>query len=187
MYYTSREKRNPKLKFMLVDEELALVQRAKLGEKAAVEMLWNAITPKLYGYLVHTLRDTHKAEDIVQDTWLKALKSLPQFHSRGVRFSAWLYAIAKNECRQYWRKSKPEVSIDEQPDIGVWNTQSNDFLFLEKILEKLSSDEQEILRLRYISELSFQEIALVLSLSVISARVRVHRALKKANRLLTSS
>ncbi len=172
---------------MLVDEELALVHRAKIGEKEAVGLLWDAITPKLYGYLVHTLKDAHKAEDIVQDTWLKALQSLPQFHSRGVRFSAWLFAIARNECRQYWRKSKPEISVAEYPDIPILNTRSDDFLFLEKILEKLSPDEQEILRLRYISELSFQEIALVLSVSLISARVRVHRALKKANGLLTSS
>lgn len=168
---------------MLVEEDLALVVRAKAGEKAAVEILWDAITPKLYGYLVHVLRDSHIAEDILQETWIKAIRKIDQFQPRKVRFSAWLFAIAKNECRQHWRKNKNVNFVDETeiPEVFVAEESGDeDKMFLEGVLKGLEEDEREILRLRYIADLSFKEIARVLSISVIAARVRVHRALGKA-------
>ncbi len=167
---------------MFLEEELALAERAKAGDKTALENLWNLITPKLYGYLVHTLKDKEIAEDILQETWLKAIRKLDQFQPRDVRLSAWLFAIAKNECRQYWRKHK-DVVLDEMkiPDMpSAKDAPAEDTLFLEGILNGLEEDEREILRLRFIADLSFKEIARVLSISVIAARVRVHRALGKA-------
>src|SRR3989344_3676687 len=81
---------------------------------------WEAITPKLFGYLVNVLRDKTLAEDIFQTTWIKAIEALPKFEQRGKGFGAWLFAIARNECKQYWRKANREVPIDPiKHDIAV--------------------------------------------------------------------
>lgn len=168
---------------MHVEQELALVVRAKAGEKDAMGALWDAITPKLYGYLLHVFGTPHVAEDILQETWLKAIGKIDQFEPRNVRFSAWLFAIAKNECRQYWRKNKQAAFVDEadvSEVLTVDDAGTENKIFLDSILERLKEDDQEALRLRYIADLSFQEIARVLSVSVIAARVRVHRALGRA-------
>lgn len=172
---------------MLLEEELSLVAQAKEGDKAAISALYDAITPKLYGYLVNVIRDKSLAEDILQDTWVKAISSLELFRAKGVRFSAWIFAIARNECRMYWRKQKKEISLDEVHAHIPDGKDLSQRLWVDQLIQKLSVEEQELLRLRYIADLSFKEIAIVLGIPPITARVRVHRALKKANTFLSGT
>lgn len=172
---------------MEVGDELRLVAQVKAGEREALALLWNDITPKLYGYLLNQLRQKDLAEDICQDTWLKAMAAIEKFEDKGVRFSAWVFAIARNECRQHWRKGNKEIAIDselENIDAHLQVKISHDSLMIESALVKLSEEEKEILRLRYLAELSFKEIAAVLEISMIAARVRVHRALSHARAVI---
>lgn len=175
---------------MTIHEELTLVARAKRGERLAMNQLWEALTPKVYGYLVNVVRNKELAEDILQDTWLQAVKALPQFEARGVRFSAWLFAIARNACRQHWRRSRPESPLETHTeDLETTNdkTAIEDYVFVDRILSRLADDDREILRLRYIGELSFNEIAIVLHISSVTARVRLHRALHRARSICNST
>ncbi len=172
---------------MEISEELRLVRRAQAGDREALGLLWDVITPKLYGYLINQLRQKDLAEDICQETWLKAMQALGTFKDRGVRFSAWVFAIARNECRQQWRKGNREVALDAAlDDIDVRNqqSQSDDVLMIDVALNKLSEEEKEIVRLRYIADLSFTDIAGVLNISMVAARVRLHRALAHARVIL---
>jgi|SRR3989338_4316403 len=141
---------------------------------------WDAVTPKLFGYLVNILHDKALAEDILQTTWLKAIEALPRFTARGAGFRAWLFAIARNECKQCWRKTNREIVFDTQEhDIAVGSSAEASIL-AEQILTKLPEDDRELLRLRYIADLSMSEIAAILNINFIAVRVRVHRALKRA-------
>jgi len=172
---------------MTINEELALVRSVKNGDKDSLSLLWEDINPKLYGYLVNVLRDKNNADDILQETWMRAIENIEKFRDRGVRFSAWLFAIARNECKQYWRKNnKLNVGLDGMEldvPVKVAEMLENNVL-VDEILKNLSADEQEILRLRFIGQLDFKEIAKVLEISIISSRVRLHRALKKARTLI---
>lgn len=170
---------------MTTQEELDLVVKAKTGDKNAVSMLWEVITPKLYGYLVNTLKDKSLADDILQETWLKAVTSLHKFEPRGIKFSAWLFAIARNECRQHWRRNNHEVVLEEDesettPDNLIVKENLIDAIFLNELLDKIPEKDQEILRLRFLAEFSFKEIAQILNIPPITARLRVYRALSKA-------
>lgn len=148
---------------------------------------WDRITPKLFGYLINTLRDKTLAEDMLQATWLKALEALPRFETRGAGFDAWIFAIAHNECRQHWRKQHREVPLDpllhEQTDPAA---ASPDRIFVEQVLQSLSEDDRELLRLRYIADLPISDIAQVLNINALAARVRVHRALARARAFATN-
>jgi RNA polymerase sigma-70 factor (ECF subfamily) len=172
---------------MDLHEELQLLARAQAGDKEALALLWDAVTPKLYGYLINQLRHKDLAEDICQETWLKAIKHLHTFKNRGVRFSAWVFAIARNECRQYWRGGNKEISVDmgdENFVDSVRSVPSTDYLLIESALGTLSAEEKEIIELRYIADLSFKEIAAILEISMVAARVRVHRALSHARAII---
>lgn len=173
---------------MTIKEELALVRQAKRGEKDSLSKLWDDINPKLYGYLINVLKDREGADDTLQATWLKAIEKLNRFEDRGVRFSAWLFAIARNECKQLWRQNGMArlVNIEDKGSDTSLKTQEqmDNNLMIEEIFKKLTEEEQEILRLRFIGQLDFKEIAKVLEISVISARVRLHRILKKARGLV---
>lgn len=170
---------------MTIEEELSLTTRAQAGDKEALGLLWDAITPKLYGYCMNVFRDKTLAEDTLQQTWLKAIANIQLFKPRGVRFSAWLFAIARNECRQHWR-TRTHESIDALSDTVAQSPMPRyeEKLLIGHILNKLSEEDQEIIRLRYIADLSFREIAIVLTISTISARVRVHRAIARARKYI---
>lgn len=163
-------------------QELELLKKAQNGDQAALGMLWDAVTPKLFGYLVNVTRHKPLAEDLLQSTWLKAIEALPRFEVRGVKFSAWLFAIAKNECRQHWRKAQHETdeAITEKAITDDSRTATENSILIDQLLDKLNEDDRELLRLRYIADLPMADIARVLNINPIAVRVRMHRALARA-------
>jgi len=159
-----------------------------LLNKDHISELWDTITPKLYGYLVHTLRDKALAEDILQTTWLKAIEGIDGFGNKGeTNFSAWLFAIARNECKQHWRKSGREIPFDpllhDKEDFDSKQQQENKIL-VEQTLEKLSATDRELINLRYISGLPLNNIAKILKINPVTVRVRMHRAMSSAKLIL---
>jgi len=163
------------------EQEQTLVRSAQQGDQQALSQLWDALTPKLFGYLVNVTHDRPLAEDLLQTTWLKAIGALPNFEARDGGFSAWLFAIARNECRQHWRKAKTEAesaepSIDERP--GLQNK-----LLVEQLLNLLSEEDRELLRLRYIADLAIKDMARILNINSVAVRVRLHRAVARARNL----
>lgn len=158
--------------------------------KDDISALWDEITPKLFGYLVNTLRDRALAEDILQTTWLRAMEALPGFKEKEGGFSAWLFMIARNECRQHWRKQGREVPLDldihDRGEDDSSKEKDEDKILADQILSQLSSNDQELLRLRYISGLPFHSVAKILKINGVAARVRMHRAMSHARELLKS-
>jgi RNA polymerase sigma-70 factor (ECF subfamily) len=153
-------------------------------DKDRISELWDKITPKLYGYLINTLKDSALADDILQSAWLKAIEALPRFNERGAGFSAWIFTIARNEMKMHWRKSGREVRYDEAlHDHGGNSSETEDKILIDQILHTLSDDERELIQLRYIADLSLGEIARILKINPITARVRMHRALAHARNI----
>jgi len=169
------------------DEKL-LIQRAKEGDREALSTLWDSITPKLFGYLVNTTRDRFLAEDILQSTWIKAIEALPNFVPRNAGFSSWIFTIAHNECRQYWRKTNREIPFDperhDQPDTNAESPDAK--ILIDQALNILSDDDRELIRLRYIADLPLNSIAEILNLNFVTVRVRIHRALAKMRATLST-
>lgn len=164
----------------------ALVRKAAEGDRNALGLLWDALTPKLFGYLVNTLGDRALAEDILQTTWLRAIENLARFKNRGKGISPWLFAIARNECRQHWRAAPSEVPFNPLNHDTGENPQKrieNAFL-IEQMLKQLSEEDRELIRLRYIADLKTADIARILDINFVTARVRLHRALARARNAL---
>lgn len=173
---------------MSIPHEESLVKRAKRGDREAIGELWDALAPRMFGYLINTVRDRAAAEDILQATWLKAIRALPRFEARGIGISAWLFAIARNECREHWRKSGRETPLDpaEHDQAGSDGHAVEERVLAGQILASLSENDREILRLRYIADLSLNDLAEVLQCNFVTVRVRIHRALARARNALAS-
>ena len=150
--------------------------------KDNIDVLWDTTTPRLYGYLVNVLHDKSLAEDILQTTWLKAIQALPSFKDRsGASFSSWLFAIARNECKQHWRKAGREISFDpEIHDKEIIESKEEDKIFVDQIIKQFSESDRELIRLHYIADLSLNDIAKLLKINPVTVRVRMHRALSFA-------
>ncbi|MBI4142930.1 RNA polymerase sigma factor [Candidatus Uhrbacteria bacterium] len=165
--------------------ERDIIRRAQEGDRAAITVLWDAHTPKLYGYLCHTLRDPVIAEDVLQQTWVQAMEALGGYRDRGVPFHAWLFAIARNVCRQHWRTLGREVPLDlETHDVPAPNRNHDAVLTVDAALRTLTEEDRELLRLRYIADLPIASVARVLGIRPITARVRLHRTLRRARAAL---
>ncbi|PIT87541.1 MAG: hypothetical protein COU31_02280 [Candidatus Magasanikbacteria bacterium CG10_big_fil_rev_8_21_14_0_10_40_10] len=166
--------------------EILLIKQAQKGNKDALGRLWQEITPKLYGYLLNVLKNKPLADDILSETWLKAINALDRYKPSQARFSAWLFAIARNQCRQYWRVNQPVGLENIEPAKLSDSSQLEKTtvkIIADNIIERLDKKDRELLRLKYIAQLSHREIAALLEISIISARVYVHRALKRAKNL----
>ena len=145
-----------------------------------IESLWDQITPKLYGYLKNTLRDHALADDILQATWMKVLEALPTFEDRGAGISPWIFSIARNEMRMHWRKAGRQIVYEpEIHDIAKDDKNYEDVILVEQAMKHLSEEDQEMLRLRFIADLSLGEIGKILKMNPVATRVKMHRTMNR--------
>ena len=137
------------------------------------------------------LRNPQEAEDVVQETFLKALRNLHTFRAEA-RFSTWLVSIALNEARSRLRGRRDFESLDDDSDetrriapelLRDWREVPSEVLerleirkLLTEAVAELPMIYREVFLLREIEELSISESAQALSISVASVKVRLHRA-----------
>ncbi|HZZ99560.1 MAG TPA: sigma factor, partial [Candidatus Paceibacterota bacterium] len=101
---------------MNLEQEKRQVAQAQKDPRAFAE-IYDKYYPKIFGYLLKRTADVQVAQDLASETFFKALHKLWQFRWRNIPFSAWLYKIATNELRQYYRKSK-NLSLDQMMKVG---------------------------------------------------------------------
>jgi RNA polymerase sigma-70 factor (ECF subfamily) len=169
-------------------DEVALIDRARRGDRPAFAALVEHYWDRLHRWLYHLARDNHAAEDLAQETCLKAFAGLKTFKP-GTNFAGWLFRIAHNSFANYYRAKRcgetlPEdlAADDEGP---LEQAQSNEALEeLSRALKRLPSEFRGALLLRAEEGMSFREIAEVLGLTEVTARWRVFKARQKLMDLL---
>jgi RNA polymerase sigma-70 factor (ECF subfamily) len=174
----------PDVNGRLLVEEHALVSASQRGERQAFAQLVERYWDRLYRWLYHLTRDRHTAEDLVQETFLKAFRGLKRFEA-GSNFKAWLFRIAHNSFANHRRgaaRVKQTLPQDvphhaEGPLEQVVSREA--LLLLSRAVEKLPADFRSAFLLRAEENLSFREIAAVLNLTEETARWRVFKARQK--------
>lgn len=152
---------------------------------ALLEQLYLRFARELLLYLCSLSRDRALAEDLMQDTFLKALLALPDGHPN---FRAWLYRVARNLYFTHYRRHSREVPHDEQPDAGPGPEeeylQTEEKRRLYRALQELPETQREVMVLYYFSGLSHREIAQAMELRADHVRVLASRARQKMQRIL---
>lgn len=175
------------------DEEL--VQRHLSGDEQAFDELVGRYSDRLYNLAYRILLDGPEAEDIVQETFLRAYQALP--HSQADRpFRPWLMTIALNACRNRLHKKRPllfaeVVSEGEDEQAFVEMIPSEDQSPAERMeteeledelrvaMRSLPAEERLILTLRYNEELSYEQIAELLQIPVPTVGTHLYRAKRR--------
>lgn len=174
---------------LTLEEEKQLIEKAKT-DWSAFEVIYNTYVNEIFYYLMKRLGSKELAEDITSETFTKALENIKKFKWQGVPFRAWLYRIAINCANKNYQQEKKVVSVDVEDlslikgeDDGIKIGEEMDKnLEKEKLgnaLQKISGEERTIIELRYFQELSYEEIAEAMNMSVSLIGVRIHRILKK--------
>jgi RNA polymerase sigma-70 factor (ECF subfamily) len=182
------------------EDEPALIAAAKSGDAGAFEELVNRYERKIYRLAEHITRNREDAQDVMQEAFLKAFAHLQNFHGDS-RFYTWLVRIAVNEALMRLRKRRPnEVSLDEPVeteddlmprevvDWGPSPEKKYARIEMQNILadaiEKLHPAFRTVFLLRDMEELSTEETAATLGISIPAVKSRLLRArLKLRERL----
>lgn len=171
----------------LTDEEL--VQRANFElfhTTVAYEELMRRYQRTLFNVCARYLGNERDADDVCQEVMLKVLHGLRQFEGKA-KFKTWLYSITYNECITQYRKEKRKrrlldaLSLDPQEeDTGELETgQVTDRASLDRWLVHVNQVDREVLVLRFVAELEFQEIADIMRMGLSATKMRYKRALEK--------
>lgn len=144
------------------------------------EIIYDEYFQEVYKFIVSLAKDSTVAEDIVQDTFIKALKNIKNLKDT-TKIKTWLFQIAKNTYLTYISKNVKHVSIDE---IEIASTRNEETEFLNqdtikrvrKVLHKMKEPYKEVFYLRVFANLSFKEIAEIFEKEEAWARQVFHRS-----------
>jgi RNA polymerase sigma-70 factor (ECF subfamily) len=169
---------------LVVTDEHMLIHSAQQGNRQAFAVLVERYWDRLYRWLYHLTHNRHTAEDLVQETFLKALRGLAGFRT-GSNFQAWLFRIAYNGFVNQWRaagRSRQPFprQLPARNDGPVEQLLSREALqMLARAVGRLPNDYRAAFLLRVEEGLSFHEIAEVLGIKEETARWRVFKARQK--------
>ncbi|HQH26483.1 MAG TPA: sigma-70 family RNA polymerase sigma factor [Oligoflexia bacterium] len=179
------------------NDDRAIIERIKLGEKNEFAQLVRRYEARLRGLCCNMLCDSAAAEDASQEAFIRAYRSIQTFRG-DCPFVHWLCRIAINVCKdiRHRRFAQPTVSWDELRDKNAGALEGLSALptdvsmphehaqALRRVLQALSVKEREILLLCEFEGLSYQEIASTLSCSIDSVKGRLRRVREKIDRKL---
>ena len=166
------------------EADLALPARRTPALFKKLYLRW--VSP-VYRYLLYQAGDTSVAEDLTSQVFLTALEQLPRYKHRGT-FAAWIFTIARNKARDHFRKSARQVSMEDvaeaviRPDLLGEVIHADQLERLDSLVRALPEGELEMIRLRYVAELSLAEIGALVHRSEEATRKAISRLLTRLQR-----
>ena len=180
-------------------EQLALLERARAGDLAALEHLLVEVQPQLYRFSLKMCRHTEDAEDVLQDSMMTLARSFRDFRGAS-SLSTWMFTIARSFCIKKRRRSKyapqTEESLEALP-AGADQLRTSDLGPEDRAelteaweqvhagIQRLAPDYREVLVLRDIEGLAAREVAEIVGISVSAVKSRLHRARAQLRDLLS--
>lgn len=173
---------------------LQLVKKSQNGDSGAFGQLYDLFAQRIFRYISLKIQDNSLAQDLLQDTFIKAWKGLPALREKDLNFSAWLYKIAGNCVNDYFRKKYrspdtvelKEASFVSVPDrIGEQLAIEADMQAIESAFKKLPAQYRQVLELLFIQDFSLRETAEILQKNYVSVRVLQFRALKRLKEFIS--
>jgi RNA polymerase sigma-70 factor (ECF subfamily) len=180
-----------------------LVERAKAGDPQSLGLLFDNFYPRVFAYLRHRVARIEDAEDLAQECLLRVFRGLDRYEQREVAFGAWVFRIAQNLLTDHYRRhgaspvaggaasiDDAEIELaDERPGGDPADAVQLQFEMQEVIraMERLTELEREVVRLRFLAELSIAETAATLGKRENNIKQLQHKAITKLRKALSTS
>jgi len=170
------------LLFSQTDDEL--MEKIAKGHSASFRSLFDRHSPRLLGYCSRFMGEKIKAEDVVQEVWMKVVRSAPSYRSEK-KFISWLLMIARTTCLSELRKKSAFESIDlfenindgdDTPLADEQMATAQDLVLLKKSIDELPDAQRVVLTFWMVHESSYEEIAQETTLTVASVKSLLFRA-----------
>ncbi|MDP2586941.1 MAG: RNA polymerase sigma factor [Candidatus Komeilibacteria bacterium] len=172
-------------------QDKVLLIKAGQGDANSFGALFDKYYAKIYRFIFFKVSSKETAEDLTSQTFLKCWEHISQ-GNKVDKFQPWLYRISRNLIVDYFRsREKEELPLiyqesgeNEIEDVKVDPGQNLSREELEKIIFNLKSEAREIILLRYIEDLSIQEISKIVDKSAVNVRVIIHRSIKELQQFI---
>ena len=177
---------------VVAEREQLPVPQAKAGEPEAWDALFRRYQLPLYVYVFELVHDEQTSLDLVQETFIAAVRHIGGLRDDG-KFGSWLFGIAHQKCIQRWRKqSREEVSLDEIPesadefeggpdDLLIQREQEAEFM---NLLNQLPLPQRSVLLLHFVEDFSLEEIAGITGTKIGTVKSRLYYAKRALRKLL---
>lgn len=176
-----------------LNEKMLLYRVQVKKDPDAFAELYDRYIEQIYRFVFFKLSDTHEAEDVTSEIFLKTWDYLTSPGSKTIdKFGSFIYQVARNKVVDVYRKRAkrrtysfeevPDVAEEVTIDIRVVQTEQKDELLVA--VKKMKQEYQEVVVLRYIDELSIKDMAAVMNKRQTAVRVTLHRAMKKLQKIL---
>jgi RNA polymerase sigma-70 factor, ECF subfamily len=166
-----------------------LVRLASQGDAEAFGKLYDIHLDTVYRYIYYKVRDSSEAEDLTSRVFLKAWEAMPRYQLREVPFIHWLIRLARNAVIDRYRTARTHEGLDEKLHSRELDPQG-EYLRGERARElleavrRLPEEYQSVIALRFMQDMSYQELAGLMGKSPGALRVIQHRALAALRQLL---
>jgi len=187
-------------RYKMIDDS-SLVNLYKEGDEKAFEELVNRHKSKIYTAILLIVKDTYLAEDLMQETFIKAINTMRsgKYNEQG-KFLPWIVRIAHNLAIDFFRRDKryPTTELDDNGQ--MFNTlgfaedsaetaqiRKETYTRLRVLIQQLPEKQREVLIMRHYAEMTFQEIAEATGVSVNTALGRMRYALINLRKNMTKS
>lgn len=175
----------------MIQMDARLAKMAKNGDRGAFAQLVDLYKDKIYHLAYRMTGNAQDAEDVVQETFLRVYSNLEKYDDQQ-KFSTWIYRIATNLCIDRLRKRRATYSLDAEMNDGESNdwysmlpsneeTPENQLVLSEtqtqirESIDALPEKYKSIVILRYLQDLSLQEISDILKMPITTIKTRLHR------------
>ena len=181
----------------MTDEELALSYIN--GNNRAFDELLSRSQDKIFNYIIYIVKDENLANDLFQETYLKAITKMQNGkYTDSGKFFWWLTRVAHNVIIDYYRAQKSSRIVEPTKDNDLSNLNSNSVMDgcresemanaqvlrdVKKLMEALPEQQREVVFMRYYQELSFKEIAKITGVSINTSLGRMRYALINLRKL----
>ncbi|MFJ7936178.1 RNA polymerase sigma factor [Sporosarcina sp. NPDC096371] len=169
-----------------MQEDIHWIQEVLAGNKQAYAHLINKYKNPLYATILRMTKNPHDAQDLVQEAFIKVYEQLRKYDETGT-FASWMYRVAINHCMDEFRKKRYKMQQVEIEEGSIVSSDTPEIIFmkneesrrLERLVATLPEDERIIILLRYVNELSYQEISELVDTPLATVRNKLYRAKKK--------
>ena len=176
-----------------MQDEEGLVRRAQQHDQTALTQIYEENFDRIYRYIVLKIGEKTEAEDMTQQVFLSAFKSIASFKHRGAPFSAWLFRIAHNQVVDYLRKKSKRVTVplneslvSSSSDLRLEVERNLDIEHLVSAAKRLTKAQREVISLRFAGELSVAQAARVMGKSEGAVKALQHSAIVSLRKVLSA-
>lgn len=176
-----------------MQEENQLIQKAQAGDRAALNAIVVEYWQPIYRFVTYKISSPEDAQELTQETFFRAFRSLSDYHKTTATFKTYLSRIALNLVRDYWRKQgRSPILVDiaecqeagaeeNQPDVQAIRTERSQSI--TAMLQELPTEQRRVIELRIITGLPVRETALAMGKSEAAVKMLQQRALKSLRTL----